>query len=146
MPLQHELIPREGDIGHIAGYMWTSAVGKLSPRLNHGAQRIISEGDCKAVYPHAKEFINHFFCGNDDHFNACGGIQGSGLIVKQKDESVLAGIVSFGSIWRDCDRHTPLGFIRVAEYVDWIQQKTNGTASAAHQSSNENINMIGYVV
>lgn len=147
LPQQNEHIPREGDIGHIAAYMLTSDVGPLSRRLSHGAQKIVSDGECVEAYPHLNGIIDHFFCGHDDHFNTCGGVQGSGLVVKQNGKSVLAGIVSFGSIWRDCDSHSPLGFVRISEYVDWIHNKTNGTASNDRSSGKnaDNINMIGYL-
>lgn len=124
LPHQNELIPRDGDVGHVAAYMLTSDNGKLSRHLHHGVQKIVSDAICEAAYPHLKNLIQHFFCGQDDHFNACGGIQGSGLVVEQNGKSVLAGIVSFGNIWHDCNSRSPLGFIRISEYVDWIGNKT----------------------
>lgn len=147
MPQQSEHIPREGDVGQIAAYMLTSDIGLLSKRLNHGKQHIVSEAACETAYPHLKGIVQHFFCGRDDHFNACGGIQGSGLVVNQNGQPVLAGIVSFGSIWRGCDSHLPLGFVRIAEYVDWIQNKTKATTSGTQSSDKnaDNINMIGYL-
>lgn len=147
MPQQNEQIPQEGDIGHIAAYMLTSGMGKLSRRLSHGAQKIVSDAACEAAYPHLKGIVQHFFCGQDEQFNACGGIQGSGLVVKQNGKPILAGIVSFGSIWRDCDSHTPLGFVRIAEYIDWIGNKTNGIVSGKQSidKNADNINKIGYL-
>lgn len=99
--------------------------GPIAERLNHGIQSVLGESQCEEVYPHLHGIVNHYFCAKDNNFNACGGAQGAGLAVRRAGKPLLAGILSFGSIWDDCASKTPAGFIRVSEYVDWIKEKTS---------------------
>lgn len=113
----------QGDIGLIAAFAMIHAKGPISEKLNHGTQRILSDSKCEEIYPHLHGIVNHYFCAEDSTFNVCGGAQGSGLVVRHGGQSTLAGLLSFGSIWDDCSKKTPAGFIRVSEYVDWIKEK-----------------------
>lgn len=125
MPKQGERLPSEGQVGTIAAFSYLTDFGPISRDLEAGTQTILSEKACEQVYPHLRGIVNHFFCATDSDFNVCGGAQGAGLIVKQNRREMLAGIVSFGSIWSGCSNRTPPGFIKVAEYVDWILSKTH---------------------
>lgn len=147
LPQPNERIPNEGDIGHIAAFMFTGDFGPLSKRLEHGVQTILSDAECETVYPHLHGIVKHFFCGSDQQFNACGGAQGTGFTVKRKNkQQILAGIISFGNIWRDCVGHTPSGFIRISEYVNWIRNKTENETNNVFSSINtDSVNMIGYL-
>lgn len=146
MPRQNDRIPVEGDIGHIAAFMFTTDFGPLSKKLEHGEQRVLSDAECEAVYPHLHGIVQHFFCGTDERFSACGGAQGAALAVKRNGEQVLAGIISFGNVWRDCAKQTPPGFIRIAKYVDWIENRTNnGPAGDLSSKNGDSISMIGYL-
>lgn len=125
LPLQNELIPVEGQIGKIAAFSYLSDYGPISTILEFGKQKILSDNACENIYPHLNGIVRHFFCATDEKFNVCGGAQGAGLVITQNKREVLAGIVSFGSIWRNCSSHTPPGFIKISEYVDWIVKKTD---------------------
>lgn len=103
-----------------------SDYGPISNILEFGTQKILSPQACEQVYPHLRGIVKHFFCASDSDFNVCGGAQGAGLVVWHNKREMLAGIVSFGSIWQGCSSHTPPGFIKVSEYVDWIVEKTVG--------------------
>lgn len=125
LPLQNEIIPTEGQIGKIAAFSYRSDFGPISTTLEFGKQTILSDSACENVYPHLHGIVRHFFCATDETFNVCGGAQGAGLVITQNRREVLAGIVSFGSIWQNCSSRTPPGFIKVSEYVDWIMRKTD---------------------
>lgn len=124
LPKQHENLPRVGQIGTIAAFSLNDDFGAISGDLEFGAQRILSDSACEEVYPHLRGIVKHFFCATDNNFNVCGGAQGAGLVIRQNRREMLAGIVSFGSIWKGCASRTPPGFIKVTEYVDWIMEKT----------------------
>lgn len=124
LPKQGERLPREGQTGVIAAFSYMTDFGPISRDLEFGSQQIMSDSACENVYPHLRGIVNHFFCATDKEFNVCGGAQGAGLVIKQNRREMLAGIVSFGSIWKGCSQHTPPGFIKVSEYVDWIMEKT----------------------
>lgn len=119
-------------------------MGPISTKLEHGIQKIISADECERIYPHLHGIMDHFFCATDKNFNVCGGAQGTGLVVKRGGENVLAGIISFGNIWKDCKTRTPPGFVRIAEYVDWILEKTKDHTEFIYSSKNNN-NQIGYI-
>lgn len=123
LPQQGEFLPNEGDIGLIAAFAMINAKGPISERLQHGLQTVMTDAQCENVYPHLHGIVNHYFCASDEKFNVCGGAQGAGLAVRRNGKPQLAGILSFGSIWDDCSKKTPAGFIRISEYVDWINEK-----------------------
>lgn len=125
LPKQGENLPSQGDIGLIAAFTFETENGPMTERLQHGIQNILSATKCEEVYPHLNGIVNHFFCTNDKEFNVCGGAQGSALVVRRSGKPVLAGILSFGSIWDDCASKTPPGFVRISEYVDWIKEKAS---------------------
>lgn len=124
LPKQGEYLPRVGQIGTIAAFSYNTDFGPISGDLEFGAQKILSDSACEQVYPHLRGIVQHFFCATDTEFNVCGGAQGAGLVIRQNRREMLAGIVSFGSIWKGCSNRTPPGFIKVSEYVDWIMAKT----------------------
>lgn len=124
LPKQGENLPRVGQLGTIAAFSYNADFGPISGDLEFGAQRILSDSACEQVYPHLRGIVQHFFCATDTDFNVCGGAQGAGLVIRQNRREMLAGIVSFGSIWKGCASRTPPGFIKVSEYVDWIMEKT----------------------
>lgn len=124
LPKQGELLPRVGQKGQIASFSYMTDFGPISRDLESGTQTIMSDIDCEKVYPHLHGIVSHFFCATDSDFNVCGGAQGAGLIIKQNRRDILAGIVSFGSIWKGCSNRTPPGFIKVSQYVDWIMKNT----------------------
>lgn len=85
--------------------------------------KTLSEAECENVYPHINGIARHFFCAQDIQFNVCGGAQGAGLAVKRNNEDILAGIVSFGSLWHGCSTHQPPALIKITEYVRWIEDR-----------------------
>jgi len=123
LPHQSEILPREGQIGTVAAFSYLSDFGPTSTNLEFGRMTIMTASDCESVYPHIHGIVSHFFCARDMDFNVCGGAQGAGLVVRNENKDVLAGIVSFGNIWRDCSSKIPPGFVKIAEYVDWISSK-----------------------
>ena len=124
LPKPNEAIPYEGQVGQIAAFSYITDVGPISSNLEFGTQRIMSDKACEEVYPHLHGINRHFFCATDSEFNVCGGAKGAGLVVEHNRREILAGIVSFGNIWKGCSNRTPPGFIKVSEYVNWIMEKT----------------------
>ncbi|KAJ6635200.1 Clotting factor B [Pseudolycoriella hygida] len=123
LPKQSEDLPRQGQIGTVAAFSYMSDYGPTSTVLEYGRMTVMTPSECEIVYPHIHGIVSHFFCAKDVDFNVCGGAQGAGLIVREENVEVLAGIVSFGNIWKDCASKTPPGFIKISEYVDWISEK-----------------------
>lgn len=138
-------MPLEGSYGQIAAFSFIKDLGPLSDKLEHGVHKVLSTSECQRTYPHLNGIIDHFFCASDKHFNVCGGAQGTGLVVKRNDENVLAGVISFGSIWTDCKSHTPAAFVRITEYVDWILNKTRAETEFIYSSKNTANNQLGYI-
>lgn len=123
LPSQSENIPRQGQTGTVSAFSYLSDFGPTSTNLEYGRMTIMTSTDCELVYPHIHGIVTHFFCARDMEFNVCGGAQGAGLIVRDQNKDVLAGIVSFGNIWKDCSNRTPPGFVKVSEYADWISSQ-----------------------
>lgn len=123
LPKQGETLPAQGDIGLIAAFALLNENGPISEKLEHGVQSVLSANKCEEIYPHLRGIVDHYFCTTDNNFNVCGGAQGAALAVRRSGKPLLAGILSFGSIWDDCSSKTPPGFIRISEYVEWISEK-----------------------
>lgn len=143
LPKQGDHLPAQGEIGLIAAFAFETEDGPLTEKLQHGIQNILTNEKCEEIYPHLHGIVDHYFCTSDNEFNVCGGAQGSGLVVRRSGKPILAGILSFGSIWNDCASKIPPGFIRISQYVDWIQEKVSHKSDYVFAEKNKGNAVLG---
>ncbi|XP_055529535.1 collagenase-like [Wyeomyia smithii] len=111
--------------GVVSGFGRTSdASQSISNVLKFEYVRIISNADCATVYGTSVIQDSTMCAIGWDHTNqnVCQGDSGGPLVVKENDNYVQIGIVSFVSN-RGCSTGDPSGYIRTASFLPWIAQQ-----------------------
>lgn len=116
---QHQGIRFVGNRSRVAGWGIDNS-GEISEQLNFVDLEIIDNGACRRIYG-SDRVVEHVLCGYgyiNRNQATCGGDSGSALVVFDEGEWIQVGVASFGAL--QCQRRFPSGFMRVTEFVDWI--------------------------
>lgn len=108
----------------IAGW-GLNADNKISDNLNFVDLQIIDNFSCASTFGTSR-IVDHVVCGigwSNRNQNTCGGDSGGGLLIRQNDQWVHAGIAAFGA--KACARGHPAGFMRTAHFYEWISQNVD---------------------
>ncbi|MGH9846044.1 MAG: trypsin-like serine protease [Blastocatellia bacterium] len=108
-----------GQVAAIAGWGITANRGPLSPVLNYVINDIITNDLCASVY--GSDIVTPgvgCFSGLGGR-GPCRGDSGDSVII----DNTLVGLASF-SAGAGCDAGFPSGFVRIAQYRNWIRSNT----------------------
>jgi len=132
--IQAVRLPTAGQVGStfldaqavVSGWGATGPDTGVSLTLNWVHKRIISNAECAAVFGTAV-VVGHVVCGtgfgnpNQSH---CGGDSGGPLTILEAGVVTQIGVVSFGAA-AGCHLGFPAGYMRTANFVQWINSHTN---------------------
>ncbi|XP_050314661.1 brachyurin-like isoform X2 [Anthonomus grandis grandis] len=105
--------------GRCAGWGKTNA-GSISPVLRYVDATVISNKQCATYEEYQKYITNRQLCtSGEDAVGSCEGDSGGPLVIN----GILVALVSFGV--DDCIAEYPSIFIKVASFIDWIENHVN---------------------
>lgn len=97
-------------------------ITSLIPSLLQVELNIIENSKCEAIFRDtAPQIFPDMICtfkGPNGTESTCNGDSGGPLTVRQNNQHILVGLVSFGAI--DCTAPFPAVFSRVTSFLDWI--------------------------
>jgi len=116
----------------VSGWGKTSdSSNAVSPVLNFVNLTTISNADCEKVYGSLVVRDSTLCCKGRPEHSTCNGDSGGPLVEKRADgKTVHVGVVSFVHA-AGCASGNPSGYVRTANYIDWIKEKINGTCTLA---------------
>ncbi len=101
------------------GYGTTSEVGSLSTSLRDVVVPAVSDDDCLSAYGNLRFKPNTMFCAGVAGKDACHGDSGGPIVIRNGDQHVLVGVVSWGE---GCARpEFPGIYARVSAVTSWIR-------------------------
>ncbi|XP_055704303.1 uncharacterized protein LOC129802468 isoform X2 [Phlebotomus papatasi] len=98
--------------------------------LRAGTVPILSNDICREPHVYGNKITEGMFCAGslDEGIDSCMGDSGGGLVCQSEGIHKLYGIISWG---HHCGyANKPGVYVKVAEYIDWIWDKLNGTSSS----------------
>ncbi|XP_035907633.1 brachyurin-like [Anopheles stephensi] len=119
-----------GLMGTVSGFgVYSVANPGLSDVLNYVLNPVITNADCLAAWSNSAELIQaqNICQSGDGGRSACNSDSGGPLTVQDNAESLLIGVVSFGSSG-GCDNGIPTVFARVSYYLGWIEDNSDFVA------------------
>uniref|UniRef100_A0A182RTW8 Peptidase S1 domain-containing protein n=1 Tax=Anopheles funestus TaxID=62324 RepID=A0A182RTW8_ANOFN len=132
LPARSDTRTFAGLIGTVSGFgVYSVAAPALSDVLNYVFNPIITNADCLAQWNGVEELIQaqNICQSGDGGRSACNSDSGGPLTVQDNAESLLVGVVSFGSSG-GCDDGIPTVFARVSYYLGWIEDNSDFVADA----------------
>ncbi|XP_053662398.1 brachyurin-like [Anopheles marshallii] len=130
LPARSDTRTFAGVIGTVSGFgVYSVANPALSDVLNYVANPIITNADCLAQWGGVAELIQaqNICHSGDGGRSACNSDSGGPLTVQDNAESLLVGVVSFGSSG-GCDDGIPTVYARVSYYLGWIEDNSDFVA------------------
>ncbi|XP_055608185.1 collagenase-like [Uranotaenia lowii] len=113
-----------GRVAIASGFGLTRTAGSPADRLKFAPLNVISNGACRFFYPGGTVQPTTLCCRGDNRRSTCNGDSGGPLTLEDNGQTALIGVVSFGNRFAGCDAGFPVGFTRVTEFVDYIEENT----------------------
>jgi secreted trypsin-like serine protease len=98
----------------------TSAEGSANGISYYTELVTISNEECKETFDLIRDSNGCAVSETDDKMGSCFGDIGGSVVTKADTNPLLVGVISFVSD-NGCDHGDPSGFVRVANYIDWIR-------------------------
>uniref|UniRef100_A0A182M0J8 Peptidase S1 domain-containing protein n=1 Tax=Anopheles culicifacies TaxID=139723 RepID=A0A182M0J8_9DIPT len=130
LPARSDTRTFAGLMGTVSGFgVYSVANPALSDVLNYVVNPVITNADCLAQWSGMVELIEaqNICQSGDGGRSACNSDSGGPLTVQDNAESLLVGVVSFGSAG-GCDDGMPTVFARVSYYLGWIEDNSDFVA------------------
>lgn len=110
--------------GRVAGWGLTRDRGVLARNLQYADINIISDQQCR-TYPYPVNIVDSMVCQGVDRSAPCQGDSGGPLIIRNGQQFVQFGLVSFGPGICNNGRIPNTVFTQVSYHLDWIENTIN---------------------
>jgi trypsin len=111
--------PADGEALTVLGLGLTSEGGSPSSVLRDVVVQALPNANCVTAYGSSRYFSNNMLCAAAPGKDACQGDSGGPLVIRNGNEHVLVGVVSFGI---GCANSAHPGvYARVSSATDWIR-------------------------